>query len=76
MYIVPQLTFQIKIFFHISTVTIVEWNVEEYNNSSTFHNIIPHSTIVFQFHTFFNIPQKSRTISGETFWKMECGRIY
>ena len=50
MYIVPQLTLQTKIFYHISHATIVEWNVEEYINSSTFHNILPVSYI-FQYST-------------------------
>ena len=76
MYIVPQLTFQIKIFFHISLVTIVEWN--SYINSSTFNSIIPHSTYhnILQSSNIFQYSTIVQNNAGETLWKMECGRIY
>ena len=58
-------------------LTIFEWNVEQYINSSKFLNMIPHSAIFFQFNTFFNIAQKkSRIMFVKHCRKMECGRLY
>ena len=59
--IVSEFTFQINIFFHISHVYIVKWNVEKYINSTIFFHI-PVSYI-FQYSTIVlnNV--------GETLWK-------